>query len=552
MKGIQTISFLFPLAARVGAVDLTVDLIDWIAHLPADFLGFGVEMDSWLDGVSEQKWADPVFRTAASHLAPYKLRVGGITGDWVRYVGFPNGTTSASATSGLRGWPSQEKDFTPMHWLELREFAHVTGAQVVFMLNELHGRDCQNDEQRCSGEWDTTNLATFLQAIRGDYGNWLAGFELGNELTATSYKTGEHLTNQETIDDMSELSKVVQSIFPSPPVLAAPSTDFCRDGQPEQYLQGTKEVLNAYSFHSYPGTDGTGMPEKLLDLTWLKTGLLESDAHANVGACVSAAAYHNKTAYLTESNSMYAWQDCSSQVGTIGISCLMKGFTNGFWYVASLGQFAEKGVQLHTRWCLSEYVGSPFPTIFRDPTSRDITVATDYWVAVLHKRLMGSRVLKATLSDENAGLVYASCTAGVSGGVTIMYANPSSNTLTLSPPGGWSSHELYALTGEGSMIRLNGDPLELTAEGGLPPMHPPSFKGNVQLPPLSYGFVVFKVGVSVCASPSPGPAPSPVPGTAPSSCPGGSFGACTKLCPSDLKSECVQVCGQRCQMDTII
>lgn len=86
-------------------------------------------------------------------------------------------------------------------------------------------------------------------------------------------------------------------------------------------------------------------------------------------------------------------------------------------YVASLGQYAARGVQLHARWSLSSSFLSagnpnPFDLASRDPASGALGVATDFWVAVLHKRLMGTRVLSAAVADDDVALLYAACTKG--------------------------------------------------------------------------------------------------------------------------------------------
>jgi hypothetical protein len=245
------------------------------------------------------------------------------------------------------------------------------------------------------------------------------------------------------------------------------------------------------------------MPGQLLDLAWLRNNILQDDKHANVGECVSAATgFPNVAAYLTESNSVYAYHDCFA-TPTSANPCHMKSFKNGFWYVASLGQFAHAGVQLHARWCLSEYIGSPFNTILRDGNGA-VSVVTDYWVAVLHKRLMGTKVLDASLSDADAGLAYAACAADGSGGVVVMYANPSATAQTFAPPDGWDSYQLFALTGEDMSIHLNGRALALTAGGELPTLQPTSGSGDVEVPGLSYGFIQFSdVAPGLCAAQGP-------------------------------------------------
>lgn len=480
----------FSLLSVISAVELTVDISEVKAKLPAEFLGFGQEMKGFLNGVEEGKWSDPRVRKLVSHLRPFKLRVGGITGDWVHYNGFANNSMPSGLSASY--WPTKEFSFSTTNWAELKQFAQATGAKVVFQLDELHGRDCTLPQEWCQGTWNTSNLAEFLRAIKQDYvsGDWLVGLELGNELTNPRWQR-QHLTVQETIDDMVALKALGDGIFHEMPTYVAPSTDYCSGGQPEQYLKGVAGTLSAFSFHSYPGCGyaKSAAPGLLLNLTWLRTGLIENDAHADVGSCVSAASKFGVKGLLTETQSTCIWENCTGRDPT-EVPCHVRTFNNGFWYIASLGQFALAGVELHARWTLSEEVGSPFSTIFWDYDG-SISIATDYWVAVLHKRLMGSKVLNAALSDQNVGLVYASCSAHIEGAVTVMYANPSASAIMLTPPEGWTWHQHYVFTGEGVTIRLNGEDLKIMDDGELPDIKPVAKGGDVQLPPLSYGFFVF-------------------------------------------------------------
>jgi hypothetical protein len=116
-----------------------------LARLPVAWLGLGEEFDGYLDGVSEGKWDDPVFRRVASALAPWTLRVGGTSADRAEYVGFRR--------LGYRPPNWEPRAFTEAHFEKLGAFAEATGARVIFDLNELHGRACrylqQGELQRC-------------------------------------------------------------------------------------------------------------------------------------------------------------------------------------------------------------------------------------------------------------------------------------------------------------------------------------------------------------------------------------------------------------------
>ena len=145
---------------------------------------------------------DTRFIRAASGLSPAVVRVGGITGDWMRYV-----FTQTTARSGdlaaplpphLGGyWPTEESNFTVGpggDWETLTSFLSRSGLSLMFTLNELHGRNCSTrkpgcptcDPVWCVGQWDTSNVRALLQHIHdaGEFGRLVQWFEVGNELVS--------------------------------------------------------------------------------------------------------------------------------------------------------------------------------------------------------------------------------------------------------------------------------------------------------------------------------------------------------------------------------
>lgn len=77
----------------------------------------------------------------------------------------------------------------------------------------------------------------------------------------------------------------------------------------------------------------------------------------------------------------------------------------------------------------------------------------------------------------------------------------------LTPPHwleGWDTYEVYALTGEGSAIQLNGRELKLSAAGELPGISGKAGSGDVQFHAMSYGFIVFPMAAAAACSSSSG------------------------------------------------
>ena len=157
--------------------------------------------------------ADPVLRRALRHLSPGILRLGGITADWVQYQLKP---PAPSPTGQLGGyWPVQERNLTAAKIQGLLSFVSAIEFDLVFDLNELHGRDCQLNSSchpncTCTGPWDSSNARELLQWFHRDYAardSKVYGFELGNELTRS-----HHITMEENVEDVQHLGIFSQTL----------------------------------------------------------------------------------------------------------------------------------------------------------------------------------------------------------------------------------------------------------------------------------------------------------------------------------------------------
>lgn len=142
-------------------------------------------------------------------------------------------------------------------------------------------------------------------------------------------------------------------------------------------------------------------------------------------------------------------------------------------------------------------------------------VASDYWLMVLHKRLVGGGVLTSSGDDASQALVYAHCGAAGNGSTVIMAVNPSAQAVTLMignedevaiPTTPRLEYVLTAPDGNLSSIAplLNGDTLlRINDDGSLPPLLPtwvPGFGSEtITLPPRSQAFfVLVAAGTPAC------------------------------------------------------
>jgi hypothetical protein len=97
-----------------------------------------------------------------------------------------------------------------------------------------------------------------------------------------------------------------------------------------------------------------------------------------------------------------------------------------------------------------------------------------FWIALLHKRLMGTAVLSTTPAASNRSMIsaYAHCARNLTGGIALMVVNLNSESVSLRLPAHASRME-WRLEADGLLatdVRLNGERLVLTTSGSLPTM----------------------------------------------------------------------------------
>ena len=395
-------------------VSVSIETSKLVSTTSPTFVSFGWEMDGMIECLPYL--SDTRFRTIASHLSPATIRVGGITGDFVKYTQIPSSNKSdhsgntANAASvlphtrtkskkaarsmpskSLGSWPTAEKNLSMPMFSQLTDFMAASNLSLMFMLNELHGRDCHTIKPGpppvygpknawCSGEWDTSNMKAFLQHLHdtkqvGGKAPTYA-FELGNELIT-------HMTAATNAEDIKRAAGIIQSIWADVPAdqrpgLYAPSTDACWSDDQMQIMRNITGVpgVAGFTFHAYPGggTYPGGPPYNLtkliLDPDWL--GNLFNAPKQPSQNCLDAwnrnttstHPSHNTTSthpsprasglqlLLTESSSSYSWNLPPPA---------QDSFLHTLFTVAELGQYARSGVGFVARWAFSE--GTPFATI---------------------------------------------------------------------------------------------------------------------------------------------------------------------------------------------
>jgi hypothetical protein len=519
---------LFTLAstAPTSSANLVINTTAAFAD-PAPILGYGWEMFGMFSYMYFM--TNPAYIAIASHLPNSMVRVGGISADFTTYDLSDSPAELASAETSdvniLRGsdWPFANRNITATHFELLVKYLGAANISLIFDLNELYGRSCNNSDPAnpyndgvwCEGAWDMSNVEAFLGYVHDHIpsgpGATLVAFELGNELVS-------HLDPVVNVADIKALAAVISNVWADVPpeqrpAFFAPSTDNCEPTQLEIMVNITGVPgVTGFTYHSYPG--GSGLPPHtltslLLNSTWLRTSIAAHDA--TTAPCLQAwnagPRAEGLQLLVTESSSSWNW--------TLPPPA-QNSFLHGFYSIPEWGQYAQTGVSFVARWAFSE--SSPFALIVQNGSRFD--VAHDYWLLLLHKQLAGSAVLNSTGTESSDVLAYAYCSRSVANGTVVVVAvNPSSVPVTLSfsamgtlasipavprweyvftAPGGDLGSTTPVLNGN------EGEPLRVGEDGSLPPL-PGAYvdvsgPATVTMPPLSQAFYVLLGASSVACS----------------------------------------------------
>lgn len=161
-------------------------------------------------------------------------------------------------------------------------------------------------------------------------------------------------------------------------------------------------------------------------------------------------------------------------------------FLDTFRYVDQMGRLARGGVNVlfHNTLASSEYGLLDQKTFEPRP---------DYWGGLVWRRLMGTTVLDAGPSGPGLHL-YAHCTRGQRGGVTVLAINNSRTEQTsIDLPLAAERYTLSAQNLDGRQVRLNGHGLALGAGDALPRIDGDRIPaGTVSLAPATITFLAIR------------------------------------------------------------
>ncbi|CAN8209281.1 unnamed protein product [Coccothraustes coccothraustes] len=456
-------------------------------------------------------------RTLATALSPGFLRFGGTETDFLIFDPNKDSTSeekilwqfqaqqeacgsrpafAAIEKVLLAQWPSQEKlilaeqnqkkhkntTITKNTLDILYSFANCSGFHLIFGLNALL--------RKGGFQWDSSNAQALLDYCASQRYN--ISWELGNEPNSFRKKSGIHIDGFQLGQDFIHLRQLLNNYaLYQHAKLYGPDV-----GQPRKhtrrllrsFLKSGGKVIDSVTWHHYyvngqSATRGDFLSPEVLDT--FATAIYE--VQEIVGQTVP-----DKKVWLGETSSAYGG----------GAPRLSNTYVAGFMWLDKLGLSARQGIDVVMR---QVFFGAGTYHL----VDANFEPLPDYWLSLLYKKLVGSKVLQVSLAGANKRKlrVYLHCTSSLNpkyreGDVTLFALNLYNVTQHLELPDYLSSKHVdqYLLLPYGKenilsrSIELNGRVLRMLNDETLPelmekPLGPGSLLG---LPAFSYGFYVIK------------------------------------------------------------
>lgn len=484
-------------------VGIDINLTTAIAEVDERYLS--VTLDS---GIIRYRWQEWNFRskrlrTLAAALSPCYLRLGGTDADFMVF------NPQERVGNHLRlnrndhmkvhdmqldtcdGWkyckPKNTTKFTMTRedWDNINMFSMDVGWRMLFDFNVLLSN---------GSDWSPTNARKLLQyTAHRNYATNI-DFELGNEPNAFFHNFNRSITGQQLGRDFQVLKNIINEYSFSLSSLFGPdvtrpvhrhskSVKFLK-----QFLQVAGHTVDAITWHQYYINGRTAVLENFTDpaiLDALKTQI------ETVQKVVKHEKLSRKKVWLGETSS--AWGG--------GAKGLSDSFVAGFMWLDKLGLSAAHGIDVVMR---QSFVRGHYALL-----DQDLEPRPDYWLSLLYKQLVGTKVLRVSMKDKTGQFrLYAHCTASPKHSKQVPKYPPGAVTLygmNLNDDADLSVlnfaddvvHQ-YLLTPhkhgklKSHLVRLNGKTLKMVDDDTFPAMKPLVIKPgrDASIPPKTFGFFV--------------------------------------------------------------
>jgi hypothetical protein len=416
---------------------------------------------------------NPRLRKLATALSPSFIRV---SGTWRNSTYFQDDDAPALQTP-----PDGFKNvLTRPEWKGVIDFTHAVGADLVTSVSMSAGT------RGADGVW-TPDQARKVFDYTKKIGGHVAATEFMNEPTfatvggaPTGYDGGAFAKDV----------KVFQTFLRS----ESPSTIFLGpgsigegvalvDGMPmpklvssEDMLKATGPVFDAFSYHFY-----TTLSQRCIGKAGLSWDKVLTPAYLDRNPAAEAYYARLRDDYLPGKP---IWLTETGEAGCGG-DRWASAFVDSFRFADQLGVLAQKNVQtvMVNTLASSDYGLLDESTYEPRP---------NYWLALLWKQTMGSKVLDPGVAPSTSLRLYAHCMKDQRGGVSLMALNidGKSNVRVQIPVEG----ERYTLSSPDLLSKdvfLNGSKLKATDDGTIPKLGSRKVtRGIIDLSPQTITFIV--------------------------------------------------------------
>eukprot|EP00271_Cylindrocystis_brebissonii_P012830 TRINITY_DN32338_c0_g1_i1.p1 TRINITY_DN32338_c0_g1~~TRINITY_DN32338_c0_g1_i1.p1 ORF type:complete len:641 (+),score=76.78 TRINITY_DN32338_c0_g1_i1:155-2077(+) len=354
----------------------------------------------------------PTFRRALTVFSPFLLRLGGSLQDHIVYQ------MNDEVMAG--GQPSMGKEecrpikrgghlgfnggcLTTKRWDALCSMCLEVGCRIAFGLNALRGRtDLGKNE--FSGAWDSANAEALLNhsaKVKCPVHAWLLGNELVGDLGI-----GAHLSADLYAEDVKRLRAAMVRAYGERndiPLLGAPDSHMETPWIPN-FLEVAKGEVDIITLHNYfleAGVD-PGVKDLIMDPQYTKS---QSERYTYSWKDIHQAA-----------PGVQVWMSEAGGAYNSGQPNATNSFMSGFWYLNELGLAASHH---YARFCRQTFIGGSYSLL--NPLTFEPN--PDFYSAVLWKRLMGTRVLKTSVSGSPWVHAFAHCSRQNDGGLVLLLLN---------------------------------------------------------------------------------------------------------------------------------
>lgn len=243
----------------------------------------------------------------------------------------------------------------------------------------------------------------------------------------------------------------------------------------EDMMKQNPSSVDAVSYHFYGSVSqrckflgiGTAIKEDALKPEWLDRTLVDFGVYGGL-----------RDKYEPGKE---LWNTETAQAACGG-SPWASTFLDSFRYLNQNAALAQKGVKvvMHNTLAASDYALIDRDTMMPRP---------NYYAAVLWSRLMGSVVLASPQSPSPDLRLYAHCTRGQQGGVTLLAMNLGAAPQTVKLDGRAQSWVMTGMPLDTKNVLINGKEAVVSADGRLGDLAGVNVSGDVAIPGQSIAFV---------------------------------------------------------------